>query len=203
MAARGHSLMAFALASTVAAPVVAAPAPAQSRVAERTMAVTGSTPEICALQPGSVQTGSLVNMTGLDGDTLRVSQFVDPHTLAVRAANATVSIAAVCNFPHRVRVRSENNGMWPGDGRQSLDTHGFTSAVPYQARLTWNGTTDTLTTDGRVRREVEELVNVDGPAAGNLEIHVEIAPGASNAQVNAPVLAGTYTDTLRIFLEPR
>ncbi|HET9630054.1 MAG TPA: hypothetical protein VFP14_11285 [Novosphingobium sp.] len=175
---------------------------AESNTASRTMAVSGSTPEICALQPGAVQTGSLVNMTGLDGDTLRVAQFADPTTLAVRAANATLSISAVCNFPHKVRVQSENNGMWPGDGRQALDAHGFTSAVPYQARVTWNGASNTLETDARVRHQVEDELSVNMPAAGSVELHVEIAPGASNSQANAPLLAGTYTDTLRIFLEP-
>ena len=176
---------------------------AQSGSATQTMAVSGNTPEICALQPGAVQVGSLVNVSGLDGDTLRVVQFVDPQTLAVRAANATISIEAVCNFPHRLRVESENNGMWPADGRQSVDTNGFTSAVPYVARVNWNGTTNTLTTDGRVRQIVDQRVNINGAAAGKLELRVEIAPGASNNRVNAPVLAGTYSDTLRIYLEPR
>lgn len=175
----------------------------QSGSITHSMAVTGNTPEICALQPGATQVGSLVNISGLDGDTLTVIQFVDPQTLAIRAANATISIAAVCNFPHRLRIESENNGMWPGDGRQSLDKNGFTSAVPYTARVNWSGTTNTLTTDGRVRQLVDQRVNISAAAAGNLELRVEIAPGASNTRVNAPVLAGTYSDTLRIYLEPR
>lgn len=92
--------------------------------------------------------------------------------------------------------------MWPGDGRQALDANGFASAVPYQARVTWNGVSNTLETDARVRHPVEDEVSVNAPAVGNVELHVEIAPGASNGQANAPLLAGTYTDTLRIFLEP-
>lgn len=193
---------AMAGAAVIGGFAAGSPAMADSATATRSMAVSGSAPEICAMQPGAVQAGSLVNMTGLDGDTLRVAQFANPRTLAVQAANATLSISAVCNFPHKVRVQSENNGMWPGDGRQALDANGFTSAVPYQARVTWNGVSNMLATDARVRRQVEDEVSVNSPAAGNVELRVEIAPGASNSQSNAPLLAGTYTDTLRIFLEP-
>jgi len=199
---RATAVRALAGAAALGALASGGAAVADSVTAARTMAVSGSTPEICALQPGAVQTGSLVNMTGLDGDTLRVAQFADPRTLAVRAADATLSISAVCNFPHKVRVQSENNGMWPGDGSQKLDANGFTSAVPYRARVTWNGASNTLETDARVRHQVEDELSVNSPAVGNVELHVEIAPGASNSQANAPLLAGTYTDTLRIFLEP-
>lgn len=201
-AGRNRVVQALACLGAVGGMATGSAAMADGAIAARSMAVAGSTPEICAMQPGAVQAGSLVNMTGLDGDTLRVAQFVDPRTLAVRAANATLSISAVCNFPHKVRVQSENNGMWPGDGRQALDPNGFASAVPYQARVTWNGVSNTLATDGRVRHQVEDAVSVNAPAAGNVELRVEIAPGASNSQANAPLLAGTYTDTLRIFLEP-
>ncbi len=45
--------------------------------------------------------------------------------------------------------------------------------------------------------------DVNQPTAGDLQLRIEIQQGASNVEVNAPVLAGAYADTLRIFLEPR
>ena len=39
--------------------------------------------------------------------------------------------------------------------------------------------------------------------AGDLILRLQIDEGASNVEGSAPVIAGTYTDTIRIFLEPR
>ena len=47
------------------------------------------------------------------------------------------------------------------------------------------------------------LRGLDAPAAGELNLRIEIPEGASNVENDAPVVAGTYVDTVRIFLEPR
>jgi hypothetical protein len=183
--------------------LIAAPAAAQSLTATTTMPVIGSVPQVCAMQQGSIQSGSLVNVAGLDGDTLRIIQFVDPTTLSVKAASATISFDAVCNFPHAVRVESSNNGLWPVDGRITQVPGGFAYAVPYTAQVTWGIANAQFSADAKTRRIAQQTINVAAPAAGQLNLRIEIAEGASNVENRAPVIAGTYVDTVRIFLEPR
>jgi hypothetical protein len=183
--------------------LVAVPAAAQSLTTVTTMPVTGSVPQVCAMQQGSIQSGSLVNVAGLDGDTLRIIQFVDPTTLSVKAASATISFDAVCNFPHAVRVESSNNGLWPVDGRITQAPGGFAYAVPYTAQVTWGVANAQFSADAKTRRIAQQTIAVDAPAAGQLNLRIEIAEGASNVENRAPVIAGTYVDTVRIFLEPR
>lgn len=181
----------------------AAPVSAQSLEATRDMPVTGTVPLICALETGQIQPGSAINVVGLDGDTLRIAQFVNPDTLSVKAASATVRFDAVCNFAHAVRVESVNNGLWPTDARITQAPAGFAYAVPYTASFSWGAANGQFNTDAKSRRLVQQILNVDTPVAGQLDLRIEIAEGASNVETSAPVIAGFYTDTVRIFLEPR
>lgn len=187
----------------IPAMLAAAPAAAQSLTATQTMPVTGRVPQVCAMQQAQLQPGSVNNVAGLDGDTLRIIQFVDPATLSVKAASATVTFEAVCNFPHRVRVESQNNGLWPVDGRITQAPAGFAFAVPYTAQVSWGIANGTFNADAKTRRFATQIINVDAPAAGEFNVRIDIAEGASNVENRAPVIAGTYTDTVRIFLEPR
>jgi len=187
----------------LAAATLAFPASAQSLVASKDMPVTGNVPLICAMQTGQIQPGSANNVVGLDGDTLRIAQFVNPDTLSVKAASATVRFEAVCNFAHAVRIESANNGLWPTDARITQAPAGFAFAVPYSASLAWGPANGQFVTDGKSRRLVQQIVNVDTPVAGELSLKFDIAEGASNVETSAPVVAGFYSDTVRIFLEPR
>ena len=186
-----------------AAQACAQPALAQSRVATQDLGVTGSAPAVCSLQNGQLQTGGLINITGLDGDVLRIQNLTDSQTLAARAASASIKFFAMCNFPHQVRIESQNNGLWPTDSRQSSSVPGFTTAIPYRASLTWGPAAGALDANANVRRLIERRVAVDQPVVGEVQMRIEIASGASNTVVNAPVVAGTYGDTVRIYLEPR
>lgn len=181
----------------------ASQAAAQSEVAQRAMPVIGSAPQVCTLQRGTIGGAGLVNVQGLDGDTLRIEQFTDPQTLAAKAASATVTFAAVCNFPHRVRLESQNNGLWPTDGRRASTSPQFTFAVPYEASLQWGAVNGKLEANATVRQIIDRSYDLNGPLAGNLTLRIDVRPGASNVEINAPVMAGAYGDTLRIFLEPR
>ncbi|MGV3512406.1 MAG: hypothetical protein ACO1OX_10430 [Novosphingobium sp.] len=181
----------------------AVPAAAQQAPVARTITVTGSTPQVCTLAGGDLQTGQLVNFNGISGDTLQVTQLLDQQTLAARPASATVSFAAVCNYPHQIRLESENNGLWPTDGRQAVNAPGFATALPYDASLTWGNASGQLQTDARVRSSRSQRIDVNQATAGTVTLRLAILAGASNNGVNAPVLAGVYGDTLRITLEPR
>ena len=202
-----RSIPLFALAAlAAAAPAVAAevsPAPAPTIATPTQLPVTGRVPQTCALQQGRIAPGGLVNIAGLDGDTLRIIQFVDPNTLAVRPASATISFAAVCNFPHSVRIESQNNGLWPVDQRFTDRPSGFAFAVPYTAAISWGPVNAQFQTTAKVRGLSQQVVVVNDPVAGDFNLRISIEDGASNVETHAPLVAGTYVDTVRIFLEPR
>ncbi len=198
--ASAHLLLAAGAILGVSA---AGPATAQQQEDSRTMSVIGSTPEVCSIDLGQIQAGGLVNIAGLDGDTLRIEQLTDPQTLAARPASATINFDAVCNFPHQLRIESANNGLWPTDSRISSAPQGFAFALPYVASIDWGYVNGNLATDAKVRRIVDSRAAVNEPTAGDLQLRIDIAPGASNVEIGAPVLAGIYQDTLRIYLEPR
>jgi hypothetical protein len=188
------------LALLAAAPAQAQQQPAQ---AQKALPVAGNTPQVCMVQDGQAQAGELINFRGTDGDSLRVLQLLDPSTLAARGARATLDIAAVCNFPHRIRLESQNTGLWPLEGPLASENPDFATALPYRARLEWADRSGELEADAKVRRTSDWRADIDEPAAGDMTLAIEIDEGASNTQIGAPVLAGAYGDTLRIFLEPR
>ena len=195
--------IAFTMLAALAAVPAAAQTPTPAPVASRTLPVIGNTPQVCAMQRGRIQPGGLININGLDGDALRILQLTDPQTLATRAASATISFEAFCNFPHQVRLESQNNGLWPTDLRMNTPASGFASALPYKARVSWGDVEGTLDANANVRQISDQRVAVADARAGDLLLRIQIDQGASNVMVNAPVLAGQYSDTLRIFLEPR
>ena len=150
-----------------------------------------------------MQTGQLINFNGLSGDTLQITELLDQSTLAARPASATLSFSAVCNYPHQIRIESQNNGLWPTDGRLVANAPGFASALPYEASVTWSDRSGVLQADALVRGTRDQRLLLDQGAVGTLTLRLAIASGASNNGSNTPVLAGVYGDTLRIFLEPR
>lgn len=183
--------------------MAAAPAIGQTPVASRQLPVTGSVPNVCAMQQASLSSGVLNNFRGLSGDTLQIATLVDPTTLAANSASAQLEFSAVCNFPHQVRLESQNNGLWQTDGSTSNAANGFAYALPYVASITWGDASVALNADANIRHITEQRINVDEATAGQLKLNISIAAGASNIHANAPVLAGVYGDTLRIYLEPR
>lgn len=198
---RNLALITCAVAASMVAP--ASFALAQSEEASATMTVTGSAPQVCSLQGATLAPGSQVNFTSVTGNLLQIQDLIDPTTLAANAASAAVSFDAFCNFPHRISLESENNGLWQTDGSMNQPADGLAYAVPYEAEVTWGDVRGTLEADANVRRLAEQRLNIDQATGGVLEVRIRIEQGASNTRVNAPVLAGFYRDTLRIVLEPR
>jgi hypothetical protein len=114
-----------------------------------------------------------------------------------------VRFEAVCTFPHRLKVETQNNGLWSTSERTGPAPEGFGNAIPYRADVTWDDTNLRLNADAGVRRIANNSVLVDGAGLGDLLLRLEIDAGATNERANAPLLAGTYGDTLRITLEPQ
>lgn len=189
---------AFLLLALAPAGALAAPAPAS-----RTMGVTADAPPVCALEQPRLEAGDQVNVRGLNGSTLQIDRLVDPRTLAANAASAEVTFDAVCNYPHRIHVETENNGLWQTSERGPAPPPGFAFAIPYSATFDWGLEHGRIEADATVRRIADHSFDVDRATSGELKIRIEVLAGASNVQANAPVLAGYYGDTLRVTLEPQ
>lgn len=165
--------------------------------------VTGSAPQVCAIGNPVLTSGQLVNFQTLNGTTLQLSQLADPRTLATNAASATVTFQAVCNFPHQIVLESQNNGLYRGGAAGAPPPRGFADGVPYTAQLNWGSVSSTYFVPATTRQTSQDRVLVPQPTAGDLRILLTIQPGASNLTANAPLIAGVYTDTLFITLEPQ
>ncbi|HEY5713402.1 MAG TPA: hypothetical protein VIT38_16015 [Allosphingosinicella sp.] len=178
-------------------------APAQVAPVTRSIPVIASAPPICAVGEPTLAGGGQINFRGLNGSMLQIDHLVDPATLAAAAASVDVTFEAVCNYPHRIRVEAQNNGLWRTSERPAEPPPGFAYAVPYLATIDWGLEHGRLEADAKVRRIAEHSIIVDRPTSGEINLRLEIEAGASNIQSHAPLLAGFYGDTLRITLEPQ
>jgi hypothetical protein len=178
-------------------------ASAQTQTATAALPVSGNTPQVCAVRNPTLAPGAQINFLGLSGNTLQIDRMVDSTTLSTSAASVDVRFNAVCNYPHRLRLESQNNGLWQTGQITGTPPAGFGTAVPYRAAFSWGSVNGELDTDAQSRRIADQRFNIDNATAGMILLHISIAPGASNLRSNAPLLAGYYSDTLRIFVEPQ
>lgn len=183
--------------------LVPATAIAQTTSDTRNFTVIGSVPGSCAISSPDLAPGQQVNFRGLNGNTLQIDQLVDPFTLSTNAASVEVAFDAVCSFPHRLIVETQNNGLFQTAEATIIPPTGFGFGIPYTASVRWADENLVVLADARSRRIVESSVFVNGVSAGELLVRLDIGPGATNLRNNSPLLAGVYGDTLRITLEPR
>lgn len=169
----------------------------------RTVPVIASAPAVCSIQEPELTAGGQINFKGINGNTLQIDRLVDPATLSAAGASANIKFDAVCNYPHRIRVEAQNNGLFQTSERSPAPPEGFAYAVPYSATIDWGLEHGRLDADAKVRRIHERSITVNRPTSGEIKLRLEIEAGASNVQANAPLLAGFYGDTLRITLEPQ
>lgn len=196
MAARPILLCAIAALPSAAAAQMVAPV-------TRSVPVIASAPAVCSIQEPELAAGGQINFKGINGNTLQIDHLVDPATLGAAGASANVTFDAVCNYPHRIRVEAQNNGLWQTSERSPAPPPGFAYAVPYSATIEWGLEHGRLDADAKVRRIAERSITVNRPTSGEIRLRLEIEAGASNVQANAPLLAGYYGDTIRITLEPQ
>lgn len=189
-----HGLSVCAILASAAC--IAAPAWAQD---QQTVTVVGDANLMCTVGQPTQSAGALSNFDSPSGSVFGITQLADPDTLSTQAANITLSMDAMCNSIHRVVIASDNNGLW----RQGVTTapSGFGSAVPYRANLVWADQQYPLTAEAASRQAVEEEMLIGRPNTGEMLIEFEINAGATNAGLGAPLLAGEYSDVLRVTVE--
>jgi hypothetical protein len=107
----------------------------------------------------------------------------------------TFTANATCNAPSKFHLTSIGNGLKNG----SVAVPGFLNVINYQASGKFNnGIASQLTTNGAAG----PLVSVDRATATAISGSVVVDFNAS-LNTAAPLLAGTYTDTLRLTLTPQ
>lgn len=165
--------------------------------------VTGSAPQVCAVQEPQLAAAATINIRSLSGNSLQIEDLVDSQTLSTKAASAEVSFDAVCTFPHRIVMQSQNNGLWRNSASGVTRPPGFADGVPYTAVLNWGDTTDQLDADATSRGSTQQVTPIGNAVVGALTIDFSVQPGASNLAANSPLLAGIYSDILTVTLEPQ
>jgi hypothetical protein len=164
--------------------------------------VNGNVPEFCAVAPPSLLTEtSPINISGLSGTALTITQLTDPATLSTKAASFKVGFGAMCNYPHQIVIQSLNNGLWRDIN--TVPPPGFANAISYSATLEWGEVVATFQADASTRRIADLSVAVANPTQGQIELRVRILPGATNTQSFAPLLSGVYRDTIRLTVGPQ
>lgn len=169
----------------------------------RDFVVRGQVPKVCTIASPTIGAGQVVNFLSLTGGTLQVDQLTDPVTLSTRAASAQVNFAAVCNYAHQIVLESQNNGLWRSELGLTPAPTGFSDAVPYTATLAWGPVSNRFEADASARRIRDSAQLVDQPVVGDVTLRLDIQPGATNLQTNAPLVSGVYRDTLRLTVEPQ
>lgn len=192
---QGLTLMAIAMSAACV------PAPVWAQNQPQAVAVTGEAARMCVLGQVAQGQGGLSNFDAPSGSVFGITALADPTTLTTQAASINLSMDAMCNGLHRVSVASDNNGLWR-HGVASA-TSGFGSAVPYRANLVWGGQQSALFADATQRQLVQDQVLIGSPVVGAMLIEFSINAGATNAGVGSPLLAGEYSDVLRITVEPQ
>lgn len=186
----------------IAGALLCALSAAAEAAGEQNYPVLGDVPQLCAVEsPVLLPEHPPVNFTGLTGTSLAIDRLTDSTTLAANAASVEVGFTAICNYPHTITLESQNNGLWRDVA--ALRPAGFADAVPYTATLVWGEVNRVFAADASFRGTRDIAVTVTRPTKGQIALRLDILPGASNAQSNAPLIAGVYRDTIRVTVGPQ
>jgi hypothetical protein len=149
-------------------------ASAQSDSGTANLLVGGTVPVACAVGAPAAVAGRQLNFRGLNGSALQIDRLVDPVTLSTAAASIELRFESVCNLSHRLRVETQNNGLWQTVERGDTGADGFATAIPYRARLSWADRDLALNADAVSRRIAETSMLVDGAAVGDIRLRLDM-----------------------------
>lgn len=193
------SVSSVSLITLVASAGLAAPGVIDSK----DMGVSANTPDVCIITNQSTgRIRPLVNTTSAGNTAVEITTLIDIGTLSTAAAQADITFDAMCNYPHKINIISDNNGLFrPINANRSVD--GFASAVPYTANVSWGRQTLVFEANAKTRRSTQADLLVGEPTAGQIVLKFNVLPGATNVQNGAPLAAGIYSDIIRLSVEPQ
>lgn len=200
---RKHLILVAAMCSAISSGAFAQTnTPATAATSVLPLGVDATAPQWCsfiAAGSGRAPIRATSNASELSASEVRIVDLVDQATLSTRAASATIGVEAACNYPHRVTIRSQNNGL----RRTTTSTGaGIASAVPYTANLNWGDVGLSFFADGLSESQVERNVETTGAIAGQLVVEINVVAGATNLGPNRPLGAGEYSDVISIEVGP-
>jgi hypothetical protein len=187
------------LSKLLIAGVIAVPAMAWAQSATQNITLNASVAKYCNFTSISGFTNSVnaVGVPTLGISTVAITNGTNANGIMNDFA-FTYSANATCNTPSNFHLTSLGNGL-KNVTPTPVSSGGFLSVINYQASGKWNGgTTSQLTTTGAAG----PLNSLDRPLATAASGQVVVDVSAS-LNTSAPLLAGTYTDTLRLTLTPQ
>lgn len=188
------------LVVSVAFAAVLGGASAQSASERVDIAVTGSVGRMCILAAPQVDIGASTNVGTVSGSAVRIADLSDDQ-MTTRATNFTARLSAMCNVSHQVVISSDRGGLWRSPAGTSVT--GFANGVPYRAKVTWNGAQTTLSATAASEAPMQQTMNVDTPGTGDVDVEFHIDQAATNAGSGSPLVAGSYSDTIRVTMGPQ
>lgn len=174
-----------------------------------TGAVTASAtvPNTCYIRSITQAGGSGAVTAGSAGNTstatLNYANVLADTSTALSATHTqTLTVDAYCNYAGYVKLSSANNGLVVGTNPTTVGT--FNKRVNYTATLSgWGTSTPTLTTNG------DKTTNTGASVSGTaLTPGVPVNTTSATLQIvttgdsSIPMLAGTYSDVLRVVFQP-
>lgn len=153
----------------------------------------GDADPACVISAASAATASNATLaTGESATQVNIASFVDPRTAQSSGATIRVSLPVVCNYAHRVRVRSGQGGLRVEENGVQPASAGFATLAPYSLQASFNGIVQSVTTTAPGSGVT--IVNAEG-AVGALDLSITIPQGGP------PLVAGSYVDQLIIDFE--
>ncbi len=180
--------------------------------------ITANAPAICTL-PSTWSVNSTTNGAAagqFSGTTWNIpsSQFATSTATAVSGGEIAIRLrgAGVCNTSHTLQVSSARGGLTAGDAEAAAPA-GFNNrrAVRYEAYWVASGASSSTVALGP-----KAILNASVPGAGPVVPYVvssSLAPpgnrsfdlriGMNRGALSAPMIAGTYSDTVTVTLAPQ
>ncbi len=193
-------LSAAALATTVASPAFAASYTyGANNDGIGTYPVTANVADFCKLGTVSASAGTHTTVDGSfsTGDANVHVALQDSNDQA-QAWNQTLSIDnSICNRPFKISVSSDNGSLKNPLGRPRGDQGAnFINAVNYSVQVAFGGNSSKTVAASDLGSAGQSLLTGD-PAVGSLTVNLN-----GNAVANGYLLAGTFSDTLRMTMMP-
>jgi hypothetical protein len=193
-------LSAVALATTIAAPAFAANYTyGANNDGIGTYPVTANVDNFCKLGTVSAAAG---NHTSVDGSfatgDANVHVALQDSNDQAQAWSQTLSIDnSICNHSFKISMSSDNGSLKNSVGRPRGDQGAnFINAVNYSIQVSFGGASSRAVAASDLNAAGQSLLTGD-PAVGSLSIALNGA-----AVTNGYLLAGTFSDTLRMTLQP-
>lgn len=179
---------------------VAVPAGVWAQSATQNVSLTASVPKFCKYDSVSSFTGTInIGSTSYNTSSSTVEISAGANATGIMQDWAfTFNAQATCNFASTIQLTSLGGGLRPSPV-PPISAGTFLDKLDYTANGRWSSSAAAaLTTVGAAGSVSSSLRPVGAASSGNVTVDV-----GAVVNTTAPLLAGTYSDTLRITISPQ